>query len=372
MVSVFIHDSYQGKVLSKKPSLHTLDHMEKLDKGLDTIAGRLNAGSHPFDIFMPRQADQPVEALSPAERLIHDVHTSFVTKDDYRNLESIPNVTLAALEQRYTAIKQKGYQTDSPKENSIKRFGLLREIVNEVRDKVLFNWMKKAHELRKPYKAKNNGLYPVRLSDGKALGVTRIDEIGQSQSGESYSSEQVKPFIDENKSPKERAALYDQLTCKPITKVKNLLEKALLGQDGLFATRFIPKGTCIGVYGGVIFPNIPVTRLPKHESNLLGHIDTYVMYLQRDGHIIPIDGDSILSKANTTFIYEDGQPVAQAPLSDFNAERVDFGVDLANGLKTNVATLFTTKDIQPGEEIRYDYGYEPEDIKQKFKIHSML
>lgn len=369
MTTLFSHPSYQDKVLSRKPSQHTLAHMGKLDNGLNAIAERLDAGSHPMDIFMPQQTAQSTIAPSPAERLIHDVHTSYVTPADYQKLESIPNVTPALLERHYAAIKQKDYQTGSPVEASIKRFGLLREIVDEVRTNVLFNWMKKAHELRKPYNPKNDGLYPIRLSNGKVLGITRIDDIGQSQSGEPYSSKQVYPFIDKDKSPKERAALYNQITCKPIKKVANLLESALIGQDGVFATKFIPKGTCIGVYGGVIFPNIPVTRLPQHESKLLGHLDTYLLYLMRAGQpIVPIDGDTIISKANTTFIYEDGQPVDQAPLSAFNTERVDFGVDLSNGLKTNIATLFTTKDIQPGEEIRFDYGYEPEDIKKKFRI----
>jgi len=46
-------------------------------------------------------------------------------------------------------------------------------------------------------------------------------------------------------------------------------------------------------------------------------------------------------------------------------------VELADKTKTKLAAFFTLKDIQPGEEIRYNYGYSPEIVQAKFAKRSV-
>lgn len=346
-MTIFPYQPYTQLHLNKKPSQHTLGKLKQLDTRLDEISQALNKGTHPVDTLALRQ--KAFEELN-----------SIFTDEDRQILDTLDNNF-----DKYLSIQEKlrnnGYAASTGVETTVKRHMIEHSSCGHIADRVFPNWFKLAHAQQKEqYKAWNNRLYPIRSTKGLPIEVKRfINDIGISQSGERYSSGKVKPFLSTELTETERAALYDQLSCERITKVENPLEKGLLGEYGVKAARFIPKGTCIGVYGGTVFQNVP--------ENLLQHIGTYLL-APSDGKLNGplIDGDNVLARMNTTFLYKSGKPYQQAPFSAYNVERVDFKVELMNGMKIRIPSFFTTKDIQPGEELRFDYGYTEEMIKANF------
>ena len=204
--------------------------------------------------------------------------------------------------------------------------------------------------------------------------ISDISTEGIDQSKNPYPSKQVKPFLSPFLTETKRATLYDKLSVIELPKqakdLKNPLEKGLCGQNEVVASKFIPKGTCIGVYGGRIFDGGKVFRnLPPEILKLLKGIDTYFMAVSNYGDHGPIiDGDNILSRINTTFDYNKyNKPFRQAPASAYNLERVDFEAELVNGMGARIPTLFTTKDIEPNTALRYDYELTPEKIQADYQ-----
>jgi len=299
MTGLYTHSSYTERTLSKKPSQRTLRSLETLDSDLDKLADRLKSGAHPIDVFIPKNRINP-KAHSLAEFLLDRFTSTMDTEQDRKNRDTVEDEE--TWDQINQAIVDKDYQTDSPVEASFKRGNIWNDTLIRVRENVFLRWVKKAHAKHKKYNAENNKLYPFRLSNGKPIHIIDIAATAEGKSGESYSSKHVKPFYDPGKRPAQLAKLYNQLICKPIEKVDNEDEEDLIGQDGVFATRRIPKGTCIGVYGGVLFPNVDMDKLDARSKELLGALDTYLMKLKAEGQPeILIDGDTIISKINTTF-----------------------------------------------------------------------
>ncbi len=83
----------------------------------------------------------------------------------------------------------------------------------------------------------------------------------------------------------------------------------------------------------------------------------------------------MLSRINTIFEYEAGKPIKQAS-TGYNTEVANFDVDVIDNNVTNpeqpalkrlqLTTVFATQDISAGTELRWNYGYSEEMIKDLF------
>lgn len=82
-----------------------------------------------------------------------------------------------------------------------------------------------------------------------------------------------------------------------------------------------------------------------------------------------LSGDNILSRINTIFEYENGQPVRQAA-TGYNAEAAQFWVMTQVGQnpqeKAILTALFATEDIPAATELRWNYQYDEATIRAIF------
>ncbi|NDL64579.1 hypothetical protein [Acerihabitans arboris] len=166
------------------------------------------------------------------------------------------------------------------------------------------------------YDAEVNALPPYRDVDAKAINIVlpRIDSL-DSFSNIRYPYAQVAPFTRPDLTGAQRAALYANLECrKPTGADLPPQEKELIGQWGVIAAKDIAKGTCVGIFTGVLVPK------EIGDKYLLDHDYLISLTMDERREEIYLDGDGIMSKINTLIEYgENGRPGRQAPSLKINA-----------------------------------------------------
>ncbi|MCF4997321.1 hypothetical protein GIW70_09400 [Pseudomonas syringae] len=228
------------------------------------------------------------------------------------------------------------------------------------------------HSQVNTYNRANNGMYPLRDPSGKPIRIRKLQTRFTLSSGEQYTSDQIKPYI-KFEGYEQVARLYEEkMQIRTFTEadVKVPGENALVGQLMVVANRRIAKGEILGVYGGVVMP-----------AKLIGSKDqTFVMkagihHSYGDGELIPnpmaVVGDNIISRINTHFDYDDaGKPIRQSA-EGYNTVVVAFLVEADRVLGGSTVrknywlnTVFALEDIPAGTELRFDYGYAEDDVRQ--------
>ncbi len=224
------------------------------------------------------------------------------------------------------------------------------------------------------YNRASNGKYPLRDFQGKPIRIKRLETQVKIESGETYSSAQIKPYI-KFEGYENVGALYEEkLQWRTFTAddVKVPGEKALIGQSMVVANRRIVKGEVVGVYGGVVVPH----GFSVGTESTFGMIVGY-KFVPDAGSFrtesIYLVGDNILSRINTHFEYDaSDKPVRQAP-AGYNVESIAFKVEAEHATSRPggrseylLSAVFATEDIPAGVELRVDYRYSEAAIKTKF------
>ncbi|MFZ3280085.1 hypothetical protein [Pseudomonas sp.] len=224
------------------------------------------------------------------------------------------------------------------------------------------------------YNRVNNGKYPMRDTAGRPIRIRTLESRVTLETGDKYTSEQIKPYI-KFEGYEDVARLYEeklQLRLFTEADVKVAGEKSLIGQYMVVANRRIGKGETVGVYGGVL---TPLRFISRSEQTFTMSAGAHMRY--GGGNFTPdpivIIGDNILSRINTHFEYDaNGKPIRQAP-EGYNVVMVSFKVeaDMPLGGKTArrpyaLNTLFASRDIPAGTELRWSYNYSDEEISWIF------
>jgi hypothetical protein len=223
---------------------------------------------------------------------------------------------------------------------------------------------------RGSYNRANNGKYPLRDSLGRPVRIRTLQSKVTFDSGETYTSEQIKPYI-KFEGYETVARLYEEkLQLRQFTEadVRVPGERALIGQSMVVANRRIAKGEVVGVYGGTIRSGRFLLPAEQVFSMTIG-MDVVLRSGQLGPGPIAVVGDNIISRLNTHFIYDDtGKPLRQAP-DGYNINLIGFKVeaDLPNsdGVTRKTYLLnsaFALEDIPAGTELRWNYNYSDEDI----------
>lgn len=213
--------------------------------------------------------------------------------------------------------------------------------------------MRYEHRLRvprRPYAEVRCGAYPFRDNVHDQVRVVHMADTSKpTASGRSYASRDVEPFVHPTLSQRRRAELYRSRLVVRRLKACDLqspLESALIGQHGVFTTRAIAAGTCLGVYGGQLLSGSDWMLLPD---------DRYLITLNDDPPV-RLDGESLLSLANTFYTLDAQGEVTGHPDGGYNCEMAGFEASFAHGWQADVPALFATRDLAPGEELRWNYG----------------
>lgn len=213
--------------------------------------------------------------------------------------------------------------------------------------------MRYEHRLRlprRPYADARCGAYPFRDARHDAVRVMDMSSASKpAASGRSYAAGDVEPFVQPTLSQRRRAALYRSRLLARRLKASDLqspMESALIGQHGVFATRAIPAGTCLGVYGG---------QLIGGSDWMLLADDRYLITLNDDPPV-RLDGETMLSLANTFYLLDAQGEVIGHPDSGYNCEMAGFAATFSQGWQADVPALFATRDLAPGEELRWNYA----------------
>ncbi|TFY89960.1 hypothetical protein DYL61_21365 [Pseudomonas nabeulensis] len=224
------------------------------------------------------------------------------------------------------------------------------------------------------YNRANNGKYPLRDYQGRPIRIRRLQTQFKKDSGETYSSAQVKPYI-KFEGYEHVAALYEEkLQWRTFTAddVKVPGEKALIGQSMVVANRRIVKGEIVGVYGGVVMPHgFSAGAVSTFGMKVGSRVVSDAGSLRNES--INLVGDNILSRINTHFEYDaSGKPLRQAS-AGYNVEGIPFDVEAEHatsrpGVRSEyfLTAVYATEDIPAGVELRMDYGYDEEMIKARF------
>jgi len=204
---------------------------------------------------------------------------------------------------------------------------------------------------RCPFEAANAGHYPFRDFEHGVIQVRSASPVSApANSGRCYDYANVALFTDPNASQSERSALYhDRLEVKTITEadLRSPSEHALVGQQGVFARKDIPAGTCIGVYGGQILGTVDTFILEDKR---------YIMLVSDEGERICINGEGMLSLTNTVFEVGFDGKVMGHPSAGYNIEMAGFPAQLDHGWAVYVPACFTTEDVVAGQELRWNYA----------------
>ena len=222
----------------------------------------------------------------------------------------------------------------------------------------------------------NNGRYPLRDIEGRPMRIRFIQSIGTSlRTGERFSKSLVMPFIQWEGFEKVAALYDDRLEVIPFTQAHQKFpeESSLLGQATVVTTRDIRKGEALGVYGGELLPYFVADN--REDPYLF---DVFVS--NRKGQwgastskqlspSLVLSGDNTLSRINTLFEYQEGQPVRQAK-AGYNVVEAGFEVDTQVGtqpmVRLRLTAFFAAEDLAPGTELRWNYGYSEEAIRRLF------
>lgn len=202
---------------------------------------------------------------------------------------------------------------------------------------------------RRDYSDGQCGAYPLRDALHDELPVARVDPLSEpALSGRQYGYAGVEPFADPKASADNRARRYlDQLLVRTLTAedLRSAAEHTLIGQRGLFARKGLPAGTCVGLYGGQVMDPLDIFLLQD---------DRYLIGASRVPGELAINGETMLAMANTLLLYDNGKPTGHPP-GGYNMEGAAFRVRLADGRDLLLRAFFTTEDVAPGEELRWNY-----------------
>ena len=228
------------------------------------------------------------------------------------------------------------------------------------------------------YNRANNGKYPLRDYQGRAIRIRELEQAVTIDPGVRYTSEQIKPYIQFQGYEQVGARYEEKLQLRSFTAqdMKAPGESALIGQATVVANRRIAKGEIVGVYGGTVLPMgifgpSGQTYTMRVGSKEVARGNTLVE------EPIHLSGDNIISRINTLFEYDaQGKPLRQAP-SGYNVEAVGFNVEadrwmgVGEGARTKrenliLTAVFATEDISAGAELRMDYQYTEGAIKNLF------
>ncbi|MFL9989528.1 hypothetical protein [Paraburkholderia sediminicola] len=170
---------------------------------------------------------------------------------------------------------------------------------------------------------------------------------------DAYDFKKVLPFISSEVDDQTRSRLYSRLQCRRIEQVSRPEESALVGQNGVFATGPVQKGSCLGVYGGMLVGPSVGSAKPTCARAHVG-LD------KQDSRFV--DGDNILSRINTSFLYDaNGKPYAEDPAA-CNALPCIYTMALSDGTLINLPVYFSACDIPADAELRVSYGLTPDQI----------
>ena len=220
--------------------------------------------------------------------------------------------------------------------------------------------VKYAHRLRaarRPYRDEACGDPPFRDHAHGALHVRELAaESRPARSGRIYRAAEVEPFIESACRKRTRAALYrDRLEPRRLRACDMWFanEHALVGQWGLFARTALRAGTCIGVYGGQLLDAQDLLLLDDDRYLITASVET------DDAARVSINGETLLSLANTLMVLDAQGRFAAHPDEGYNLEVAKFPASFTHAWQACVPALFATRDIAPGEELRWCYGLTP-------------
>lgn len=222
------------------------------------------------------------------------------------------------------------------------------------------------HPLRDRF---NNPLTDIKIDDEQSVGIG-------SETENIYSIDLIKEFLCQQTDINNK---YDEMLEYRIftpDDVKKKGEQSLIGQGMVVAKRKIKKGEAIGVYGGRFFPvsllNTVDFACQHHcmsvDVKKMAHILGLVPFIPKT----MIAGDNIMAMMNSNFLYDsEGIPKKQSR-GGYNIECASFPVSVRGSAKDNYKLInifgfFALEDIQAGEELRWNYGYEEEHFKILFK-----
>ncbi|AXW64108.1 type III effector protein (plasmid) [Ralstonia solanacearum] len=220
---------------------------------------------------------------------------------------------------------------------------------------------KQAHAIaRLPYSPAVDQRYPFRDATGNPVYLATLAPTGRpAQGARSYGADPVWPYLDVDAAPEVRGAHYHgRLHCRTMTPADlcDPREGALVGERGVFATRGIARGECLGVYGG---------RLMTPATYYTCLDDAFVLSTTADGIESSVDGENILAMANTVFAYEGERAVSQAD-DGYNMEAAVFQATTRCGRRLAIRAFFAIETVQAGDELRWNYRYAPALIRQRF------
>ena len=220
---------------------------------------------------------------------------------------------------------------------------------------------KQAHAIaRLTYSPEVDQRYPFRDEMEQPILITTLEPTGRARDRfERYPSDAVWPYLQADVAPRVRGALYQHtLVCRRLLRadLRDMHEEALIGERGVFAARDIAVGECLGVYGGRLLT--PATYYTCLD-------DSFVLSTSAGGIDSWVDGENILAMANTIFTYERGEADRQAE-SGYNMEAAVFEATSRCGRRFSIRAFFATERVAAGAELRWNYRYAPELIRQRF------
>jgi hypothetical protein len=220
---------------------------------------------------------------------------------------------------------------------------------------------KQAHAIaRLTYSPDVDQRYPFRDEMEQPILITTLEPTGRARDRfERYPADAVWPYLQADVAPRVRGALYQHtLACRGLLRadLRDMREEALIGERGVFAARDISVGECLGVYGGRLLT--PATYYTCLD-------DSFVLSTSTGGIDSWVDGENILAMANTIFTYERGEADRQAE-SGYNMEAAVFEATSRCGRRFSIRAFFATERVAAGAELRWNYRYAPELIRQRF------
>lgn len=208
--------------------------------------------------------------------------------------------------------------------------------------------------------------YPFRDEMEQPILIATLEPTGRSRDRfERYPADAVWPYLQADVAPPLRGALYQRtLVCRRMQRadLRDAREEALIGERGVFAARDVAVGECLGVYGGRLLT--PATYYTCLD-------DSFVLSTSAGGVDSWVDGENILAMANTIFTYERGKADRQAE-SGYNMEAAVFEATSRCGRRFAIRAFFATQRVAAGAELRWNYRYSPELIRQRFGAHAAV
>lgn len=223
------------------------------------------------------------------------------------------------------------------------------------------------------YDRANNGRYPLRNEKGEPMRIKKIEINGRSRkTGQEFSKAKIMPFIQWEGFEKVAALYDDKLKVVSFTAAHQRFpeEVSLIGQSTVITTRAISKDEPLGVYGGELLPEyIAANRRDPYLLDVYVDIRPGTTTSSPINPVLALSGDNLLSRINTLFEYESGKPVKQAK-TGYNVVDAAFLVDTqVKDLpmeRLQLVALFAGEDLEPGTELRWNYGYDEAMIEGLF------